>query len=152
MKFKPASGILIGALLFLVRAQPVVTGEVDRQNFVGDQACRACHAEKVDSYFHTAHHIASRLPTRESILGSFEKPKNVFKTSNPGLFFRMESRADGFYQSAINESPPPASGHSERIENSAQPVFNCDITRGWPAERWIGRRYCIRTAVAQFRR
>jgi Cytochrome c554 and c-prime len=116
MKFKPASGILIGALLFLVRAHPVVTGEVDRQNFVGDEACRACHAEKVDSYFHTAHHIASRLPTRESILGSFDKAKNFLKTSNPGLFFRMESRPDGFFQTAIAESPAAAHTRSEKID------------------------------------
>jgi hypothetical protein len=116
MKFKLAWGVFIGAALFFAHARPAVIGELDRHNFVGDEACRACHAEKVDSYFHTAHHIASRLPTRESILGSFEKPKNVLKTSNPGLFFRMESRSGGFFQTAIAESPAPPSTQSEKID------------------------------------
>jgi Cytochrome c554 and c-prime len=130
MNSRFASGILIGASLFVAHAEPrsaprmkssrtsvpVVQQGTDRQDFVGDEACRACHAEKVESYFHTAHHIASRLPTRESILGSFDRSKNVLKTSNPGLYFRMESRADGFYQIAISESPQLASIHSERID------------------------------------
>lgn len=127
MSSRLASGILIGAFVFAAHAKPhpasnvksnrsaapSLEGSASRQNFVGDEACQACHAEKVDSYFHTAHHIASRVPTRESILGSFEKPRNVFKTSNPGLFFRMESQPDGFFQTAIAE---PASAHSEKID------------------------------------
>ena len=129
MSSRLASGILTGAFLFLAygephhapriksnRAAPIGEQSTDRQNFVGDEACRACHAGKVESYFHTAHHIASRPPTRESILGSFDKPKNVLKTSNPGLSFRMESRPDGFFQTAISEPPSPVSTHSERID------------------------------------
>jgi len=115
MNFRLACGILLGTFLFFAHAQPVVTGEVDRQDFVGDQACRVCHSEKVDNYFHSAHHIASRPPTRESILGSFDKSKNVLKTSNPGLFFRMDAKADGFYQTAITDDPPPTSARSEKI-------------------------------------
>ncbi len=116
MNFRPACVILIGTFLFFEHAPPVITGEVGRQRYVGDEACRSCHAEKVDSYFHTAHLIASRLPTHESILGSFDKSKNVLKTSNSGLFFRMESKDDGFFQTAIAETRAPGSAHSEKID------------------------------------
>jgi hypothetical protein len=95
---------------------PTPTSDINRQRYVGDGACRACHSEKVESYFHTAHHLTSRLPTQESILGSFVKRKNVLKTSNAAIYFRMDSKADGFYQSSISAVPPFTPPRSERID------------------------------------
>jgi hypothetical protein len=85
------------------------------KDYVGDQACRPCHADKVESYSNTAHHQTSRLPDKETILGSFAKGNNVLRTSNPGLSFRMDSRPDGFYQTSIWTSAS-LSARSERID------------------------------------
>lgn len=87
-----------------------------RQGYVGDEACRACHSEKVEIYFHTAHHLTSRLPTKDSIAGSFAEGKNILKTSNPALYFRMESKPEGFYETSVWEIPPVTSTRSERID------------------------------------
>lgn len=85
-------------------------------NYVGDEQCRSCHAEKVESYWETAHHRTSRFPTKEAILGSFAAGKNELKTSNPGLLFRMDSRPDGFYETAISDVPSYFSERSEKID------------------------------------
>jgi hypothetical protein len=92
------------------------TGNSDRRNYIGDEACRACHLEKVQSYLKTPHHLSSRPPTQESILGSFAEGKNILKTSNHGLYFRMDAKADGFYQSSISAFPPVGPARSERID------------------------------------
>jgi Cytochrome c554 and c-prime len=92
---------------------PLVTG---RQNYVGDEACRACHLEKAQNYWKTAHHLSSRLPTKDSILGSFAEGKNIFRTSNPALYFRMDSKADGFYQSSFLGNPPGTRSRTERFD------------------------------------
>jgi polygalacturonase len=44
-----------------------------RQKYAGDEACRACHATEFETYYQTAHHLTSRAPSRESILGSFNE-------------------------------------------------------------------------------
>jgi Cytochrome c554 and c-prime len=82
------------------------------QNYAGDEACRGCHSETIETYSKTAHHLTSRAPSKESILGSFVEPENVLKTLNPGLYFRMESKRDGFYQTAVSAFPAT----SERTE------------------------------------
>jgi hypothetical protein len=87
-----------------------------RAGYVGDEACRACHADKAESYSHTAHHLTSRLPSQDSVSGSFAEGKNVLKTANPALSFRMESKPNGFFQSAVWEIPPVTSVRAERID------------------------------------
>src|SRR5271170_1793101 len=62
-----------------------------RENYVGDDACRSCHQDKVEAFHRTAHYLTSRLPDRDSILGNFSPDANILKTSNPDLFFRMEA-------------------------------------------------------------
>jgi Cytochrome c554 and c-prime len=87
-----------------------------RAGYIGDEACRACHAQEAESYSHTAHHLTSRSPGQDSVSGSFAEGKNVLKTANPGLSFRMESKPNGFFQSAVWEIPPVTSVHTERID------------------------------------
>jgi len=42
-----------------------------RADYVGDDACRSCHADKVDSFHQTAHYLTSRPASGGSILGKF---------------------------------------------------------------------------------
>src|SRR5579864_1754741 len=101
----------------LARAQGApLTTPATRQNYAGDEACRACHAEKAAGYKTTAHHFTSQPPTKESILGSFAEAKNILKTSDPNLYFQMDSKPDGFYQTSVLASSPSASSHTERID------------------------------------
>jgi hypothetical protein len=88
----------------------------DRSSYVGDEACRACHSEKAASYSTTAHLLTSQAPTKESILGSFAEGKNVLNTSNPHLYFRMDSKPDGFYQTSVSVLSGVNSSRSERMD------------------------------------
>ena len=86
-----------------------------RENYVGDDACRSCHQAKVESFHQTAHYLTSRLPDKNSILGSFSPDANVLKTSNPDLFFRMEAKDGGFFQTAVQGEPPYTTSRTERV-------------------------------------
>jgi hypothetical protein len=103
------------------QARPQAAAQKDistkaRAGYAGDEACRACHADQAESYSHTAHHLTSRLPSQDSISGSFAEGQNLLKTGNPALSFRMESKSNGFFQSAVWEIPPVTSVHTERID------------------------------------
>ena len=103
-----------GAVAAGLFATPHRTEAVRPDNAAGDAACLSCHQQKA-SFEQTAHRLTSRLPTRQSIAGSFKRGENVLRTSNPSLHFRMDSTATGFYQTAVMGRAPDTSGHSERI-------------------------------------
>jgi len=125
MGFGCGKGILAGTFLFIVSAlgpeacpgqqREASPATSRRQDFVGDEACRACHAEKSSAYLTTAHHLTSQPPTKESILGSFAENKNILKTSDQALFFRMEGKPDGFYQTAVWGIAPATTSRSEKM-------------------------------------
>lgn len=112
MIFSRRTTLLLTLSISLASASIALTPE----EYVGDEQCRSCHADKVQSYWNTAHHRTSRLPEKETILGSFAQGKNILRTSNPALSFRMDSRPDGFYQTAIWTLPASFSERSERID------------------------------------
>jgi len=89
---------------------------VDRQNFVGDEACRSCHSEKAASYFGTAHRLTSQIAAKKSVLGSFADGENILKTSDPALFFQMDIKPDGLYQTAVWGIPPATVTRSEKMD------------------------------------
>jgi hypothetical protein len=86
-----------------------------RANYVGDGACAQCHREKVDSFHQTSHYLTSRLPDKSSILGKFTKDSNTRGTSNPELSFRMDEKADGFFQTAVVGIDPYTTERTERF-------------------------------------
>jgi hypothetical protein len=71
-----------------------------RQDHLGDNACRSCHAAEVESFHQTAHFLTSSEPSEHSILGKFIPPNNTLPTSNPNLTFRMEEKNGNFFQTA----------------------------------------------------
>ena len=83
--------------------------------YVGDAACQSCHAEKAETFHRTAHFLTSRLPDKDSILGTFAAGANGMKTSNPELFFRMEQKGDQFFQTAVEGTDPFITERSERF-------------------------------------
>jgi hypothetical protein len=75
-----------------------------RENYVGDDACRSCHAAQVDTFHQTAHYLTSAEPNEHTILGKFTAGDNILKTSNPNLAFHMEAKEGGFFQTANSRS------------------------------------------------
>ena len=79
-----------------------------RDQYAGDAACLPCHKDQALSYAHTAHHFTSQLAGKASILGPIQSGSNVLMienpesaAENPGLYFKMEARDGGYYQTAI---------------------------------------------------
>ena len=84
-------------------------------DYVGTEKCLSCHqAQK--SFLGTSHYLTSRVATRESIAGKFEDGQNILNTSDPELFYRMEARKEGFYQTAILGTVPNAVYVSKRFD------------------------------------
>lgn len=94
----------------------------DRASYLGDSSCLECHEKECRSYQSTPHHLTSQLPTPHSVLGDFRKGENLLKiidplqSSEPGLQFGMESRADGFYITASSGWPSAVFRRQERID------------------------------------
>jgi len=84
-------------------------------SYVGDDKCLSCH-EKQRTFLNTAHHFTSREASAASIAGSFEPGKNILKTPDADLSYRMEARPDGFFQTGILGTPPDAISVSERFD------------------------------------
>src|SRR5687767_6519446 len=66
--------------------------------------CALCHRATAASYALTAHANASSEATARSIAGPFSPGRNVMRTRVPGVYFRMEQRDGGFYQTGIQGS------------------------------------------------
>jgi hypothetical protein len=90
--------------------------EFVRENYVGDGACVSCHREKVDAFHWTAHYLTSRLPEKQSILGKFTPGANTLKTSNSDLFFRMDEKDDGFFQTTVQGIAPYITERTEKFD------------------------------------
>ena len=94
-----------------------------RSGFVGDSSCLSCHRDTGLSYLHTAHYLTSQAGNRAAILGSFQAGANVLMISDPataedrpGLFFKMEAKRDGYYETAVSGLPGLLQRRSERMD------------------------------------
>ena len=74
--------------------------------------CLSCHKDYTD-YLRTAHHLTSRNASKDSILGKFD---DILKTSEPELFYRLEARPNGFFQTGVLGTPPDAVSISQRFD------------------------------------
>jgi Cytochrome c554 and c-prime len=98
------------AVVVLLSQLPLLAA-AKHENYLGDDACRSCHAGQVDSFHETAHYLTSALPNQHSILGSFAPGQNILKTSNPNLSFRMDAKDNTFTQTAV----APTSERTEKF-------------------------------------
>jgi len=89
-----------------------------------DSACLRCHQDLGTSYLHTSHHRTSQPSSKDSVLGSFrEDGSNVLMIADPakagddpGLYFKMEAKDGGYYQTAVAGWPDQLRRRSERID------------------------------------
>ncbi len=85
------------------------------QGHVPDEKCLSCHQAQIE-FPRTAHHLTSQVPTQQSIAGSFSPGKNILKTPEPELQYRMEARKDGFFQTGVLGTLPDTVSISERFD------------------------------------
>jgi len=88
------------------RAKAAATAPPSRDLYAGDAACQKCHEAEFATYQTTGHHLTSQVADAHSIAGKFDAGANIFKTSNPFLFFRMTADADGYHQTAVDTISP----------------------------------------------
>lgn len=84
-------------------------------NYIGNDKCLSCH-ENYRGYLRTAHHLTSQEATATSIAGSFAPGKNILKTPQRELQYRLETKPTGFFQTGILGIPPDAISVSERFD------------------------------------
>ncbi|HEX3187357.1 MAG TPA: multiheme c-type cytochrome [Pyrinomonadaceae bacterium] len=111
---KPAGILLVCLAAVLTFAIPPAQTD-SRPGYVGDEKCLSCHPKQKE-FPRTAHHLTSRRATRESIAGSFAPGKNVLKTPEPELQYRMDARDDGFFQTGVVGVPPQTVSISHRFD------------------------------------
>ncbi len=97
--------------------------ESRRAKYAGDVACLSCHKEQRISYLHTSHRQTSSLVDKDSVLGSFQAGSNVLMitdpasaTAEPGLYFKMESKDSGYYQTAVTGWGDQLDKRTERMD------------------------------------
>ena len=76
--------------------------------------CKTCHQEIVASFSQTAHFKTSARATARSVLGHFSAGLNLLQTRVPGVFFKMEQRDSGFYQTGVDSAQ--RTSRTERID------------------------------------
>ena len=108
-------------LLLLVATRPGAddgdaTGKAQPSAYIGAQACGECHRDRFEDFRQTAHHLTSRLPDREAILGSFSPEHAILRTRNANLRFEITAGDDGFFRTAIIGKGEGAYRRTERID------------------------------------
>lgn len=86
---------------------------------VGDEECLSCH-EKQKLYLGTAHHLTSQIAKKETIAGKFEEGKNILKISEPDVYYKMEAKKEGFFQTAMVGSVPTTSKRFDLVIGSGR--------------------------------
>ena len=115
-KSHEAPVLVVGVFPFRPELQDVEKKPVPRENYVGDEVCGSCHRDKLELFLKTSHHLTSRQASADAIAGSFGSGANTLKTSNPGLFFRMEAKDGRFYQTAVWGIPPSTTKDTHPID------------------------------------
>src|SRR5579871_828463 len=96
--------------------------DVGRASYVGDATCISCHKKQGMSYQHTSHYLTSQPANKESVLGSFRENSNLLTivdpttSAEPGLYFKMEEKDGGYYETAVTGWGKQMQARTERID------------------------------------
>jgi Cytochrome c554 and c-prime len=128
------------ALCFILCGILCIASRSAGQQSAGDASCLPCHQAYSASYLRTSHHLTSQLANQNSILGSFSGSGSILKIldpvpgkTTPALYFRMEVKDGGYYQTAIAGIPGHQQSHSARID-----IVTGSGTRGQSYLYWLG--------------
>ena len=113
-----------------------------RDGYIGDSSCLSCHKSEGTTYQQTGHHLTSQLPTAKSVHGIFRAGADTLtivdpanSSGEPGLMFKMESRADRFFETAVTGFPPNFQRRTESID-----IVTGSGKRGQTYLNWQGDR------------
>ncbi|MBV8630333.1 MAG: hypothetical protein JOZ83_05375 [Silvibacterium sp.] len=118
--------ILLGITALLLpgpsRSQSAESAQ-PRPGYAGDTACLDCHKQQGLSYLHTSHHLTSQLANKNSVLGSFAPGLNTLMIADPArtpaqpaLYFKMEAKNGGYYETAVTGWGKDLLTQTERID------------------------------------
>ena len=108
------SSELIGKVLLPERTDAPHDDDYTGQTpFVGPQACAECHRGRVETFLQTSHARASQSANGDTVMGSSQAPRNRLATRERQLHYRMDTRPDGLYQTAVVDGRDV---HSERMD------------------------------------
>ncbi len=79
-------------------------------------SCRDCHQQVFDSYTQTAHFNTSGQATAQTIKGNFAGGHNLLRTRSENVFFKLERRADGFYQTGYESAQSQTNSRTEPFD------------------------------------
>lgn len=115
--------VLLGSVLIVAAILTPITAFEDQEapsvRPIPDAECISCH-EKQKPYLTTAHHFTTQQATKDSIAGKFDEGKNTLKTRERDLYFKMEAKDNGFFQTAILGSAPLISRRFDLVVGSGR--------------------------------
>jgi hypothetical protein len=68
------------------------------------RSCQPCHQQIVATFIQTAHFHTSAEATAQSIKARFSQGHNVLRTRASGIYFKMERRNGGWYETGIDSA------------------------------------------------
>ncbi len=83
--------------------------------YVGVDACRECHTERVDHFKETNHFRTCRFPQTEEMLEKFSAGPTRYQTRQPDCWFEMAVQGDRFVQTAVTRTAAGEQRRSEQI-------------------------------------
>jgi hypothetical protein len=86
------------------------------QGYLGAEACRECHAEKVAGFVETGHYRSTELAGEDSIDARFGGEASTVRSKEPTLRYVLEKQGGGFFQTAVVRTPRGEVRHSERFD------------------------------------
>ncbi|MBI3862204.1 MAG: tetratricopeptide repeat protein [Planctomycetia bacterium] len=90
--------------------------EIVNPGYLGPEACAECHAERVAAMRGSRHFRTCRLPEVEAMPSAFSEGNAVFAARDPQLRFEMTRDGDGFFQTAIEQTPAGERRTKSRID------------------------------------
>lgn len=92
------------------------SSKLARPDYVGPDACAACHAERAAEFRTSRHFWACSLPDGETMPAAFSSKDAAYVTREPSLRFEMTRSGDDFFETAIRESASGEQRTSSRID------------------------------------
>ncbi len=80
-------------------------------HYVGVEACRECHAKRVQKFKQTRHFQTSSEPHDGNMMGDHLPGKNILLTRNENLRFQLSKKGKGFHLSALMKEPSTGMEH-----------------------------------------
>jgi tetratricopeptide (TPR) repeat protein len=90
--------------------------KIENPGYLGPQACRPCHAERVAEFLTTNHARTFRVPEEQAMPPGFAPGHGAINLDKPGLRFEMTRTRSGYFQTAIHATPQGEKRTTSRVD------------------------------------